>query len=159
MIRWILTPPSTRHFLSPAQNLGHRLYGLRYRAIWSIQLIRSPWEKASELRLDLSLALGSQKIISKCTTKHKLMFNWQDRITLDPKILAGKPVIKGTRLAVEFVIDLLANGWTEAEILKNYPRLSREDILACLGYASSLMKSEKVYPNVAFQEGIDAASS
>ncbi|HPH48615.1 MAG TPA: DUF433 domain-containing protein [Methanothrix sp.] len=69
------------------------------------------------------------------------MLNWQDRITLDPKILAGKPVIKGTRLAVEFVIDLLANGWTETEILKNYPRLSREDILACLGYASSLMKS------------------
>jgi uncharacterized protein (DUF433 family) len=69
------------------------------------------------------------------------VLNWQDRITLDPKILAGKPVIKGTRLAVEFVIDLLANGWTETEILKNYPRLSREDILACLGYASSLMKS------------------
>ena len=69
------------------------------------------------------------------------MLNWQDRITLDPKILAGKPVIKGTHLAVEFVIDLLANGWTETEILKNYPRLSREDILACLGYASSLMKS------------------
>ena len=87
------------------------------------------------------------------------MFNWQDRITLDPKILAGKPVIKGTRLAVEFVIDLLANGWTETEILKNYPRLSREDILACLGYASSLMKSEKVYPNIAFQEGTNAASS
>ena len=69
------------------------------------------------------------------------MFDWQDRIILDPKILAGKPVIKGTRLAVEFIIDLLANGWTESEILNNYPRLSRKDILACLGYASSLMKS------------------
>ena len=69
------------------------------------------------------------------------MFDWQDRIILDPKILAGMPVIKGTRLAVEFIIDLLANGWTESEILNNYPRLSREDILACLGYASSLMKS------------------
>ena len=69
------------------------------------------------------------------------MFDWQDRIILDPKILAGKPVIKGTRLAVEFIIDLLANGWSESDILKNYPRLSREDILACLGYASSLMKS------------------
>jgi len=65
------------------------------------------------------------------------MFDWQDRITLDPKILAGKPVIKGTRLAVEFVIDLLANGWTETEILKNYQRLSREDILACLSYAKT----------------------
>jgi len=81
------------------------------------------------------------------------MLDWQERITLDPKILAGKPVVKGTRLAVEFVIDLLANGWTEIEILSNYPRLSREDILACLWYVSSLMKSEKVYPNIAFQEG------
>jgi len=69
------------------------------------------------------------------------MFNWQDRIILDPKIIAGKPVIKGTRLAVEFVIDLLANGWTKTEILKNYPILSHEDILACIWYASSLMKS------------------
>ena len=48
------------------------------------------------------------------------MINWQDRISLDPKILVGKPVIKGTRLEVEFVIDLLANGWNESEILQNY---------------------------------------
>ena len=87
------------------------------------------------------LSLPYQKIISECTIQYDLMFDWQDRITLDPKILAGKPVIKGTRLAVEFIIDLLANGWTESEILNNYPRLSREDILACLSYASSLMKS------------------
>jgi uncharacterized protein (DUF433 family) len=69
------------------------------------------------------------------------MFNWQDRIILDPKILAGKPVIKGTRLAVEFVTDLLGNGWTESEILKNYPRLSREDISSCLSYANGSIKS------------------
>ena len=87
------------------------------------------------------MSLPYQKIISECTIQYDLMFDWQDRIILDPKILAGKPVIKGTRLAVEFIIDLLANGWTESEILNNYPRLSREDILACLGYASSLMKS------------------
>ena len=43
------------------------------------------------------------------------MINWQDRISLDPKILVGKPVIKGTRLAVKFVIDILANGWTESD--------------------------------------------
>jgi uncharacterized protein (DUF433 family) len=86
------------------------------------------------------------------------MFDWQDRIALDPKILAGKPVIKGTRLAVEFVIDLLANGWTESDILKNYPRLNHEDILACLCSASSLMKSEKVYPNIALQDGNNVVS-
>lgn len=50
--------------------------------------------------------------------------NWQDRIVVDPEILVGKPVVKGTRLAVEFIIDLLAQGWTEAEILRNYPGLT-----------------------------------
>ena len=63
--------------------------------------------------------------------------NWRDRIAIDPEILVGKPVVKGTRLAVEFVIDLLAQGWTEAEILRNYPGLAREDILACLAYAGT----------------------
>ncbi|NPV62312.1 MAG: DUF433 domain-containing protein [Methanotrichaceae archaeon] len=80
--------------------------------------------------------------------------NWQERISLDPKILGGKPVIKGTRLAVEFVIDLLANGWAESEILQNYPRLTHEDIQACLYYASSMLKSEKVYPRSVLQEGL-----
>ncbi len=72
--------------------------------------------------------------------------NWQDRISLDPDILVGKPVVKGTRLAVEFIIDLLAQGWSEADILRNYPGLTREDIQACLGYASAILHAEKVYP-------------
>ncbi|MBF0559020.1 MAG: DUF433 domain-containing protein [Nitrospirae bacterium] len=72
--------------------------------------------------------------------------NWQDRITVDPKVLVGKPVIKGTRIAVEFIIDLLAQDWSEAEILRNYPGLTREDILACLRYAGEVLHSEKVYP-------------
>ncbi len=71
--------------------------------------------------------------------------NWQERIIADPKVLAGKPVIDGTRLAVEFILDLLAGGWSEAEILQNYPRLTPEDLRACLSYASSLIKSEKVF--------------
>ncbi len=71
---------------------------------------------------------------------------WQERIIVDPAILVGKPVIKGTRLAVEFVVDLLAQGWSEAEILRNYPGLTREDIAACLSYASARLKAEKVYP-------------
>lgn len=57
--------------------------------------------------------------------------NWQERIIADPKVLAGKPVIKGTRLAVEFILDLLAGGWSEAEVLQNYPKLTHEDIQAC----------------------------
>jgi uncharacterized protein (DUF433 family) len=71
---------------------------------------------------------------------------WQERIVVDPEILVGKPVIKGTRLAVEFIVDLLAQGWTEEEILRNYPGLTREDIRACLQYASEVLRAEKVYP-------------
>ncbi|MDD2754559.1 MAG: DUF433 domain-containing protein [Methanothrix sp.] len=80
--------------------------------------------------------------------------NWQERIVSDPRILTGKPVIKGTRLAVEFILDLLANGWSEVEISKNYPRLTHEDIQTCLCYASALLKSERVYPIKVLQEGI-----
>ena len=60
-----------------------------------------------------------------------------ERIVLDPEVLAGKPVIRGTRLAVGFILELLAAGQSENEILTNYPRLTREDILACLLYRKS----------------------
>jgi uncharacterized protein (DUF433 family) len=72
--------------------------------------------------------------------------NWRERIVIDPTILVGKPVVRGTRLAVEFIIDLLAQGWTEEEILRNYPGLAREDLQACLSYASEVLRAEKVYP-------------
>jgi uncharacterized protein (DUF433 family) len=57
------------------------------------------------------------------------------RIALDPDVLVGKPVIRGTRLSVEFIIGLMADGWSEAEILANYPGISHEDLLACLAYS------------------------
>ena len=72
--------------------------------------------------------------------------NWQDRVVIDPAILVGKPVVKGSRLAVEFIVDLLAQGWSQEDILRNYPGLTHEDIAACLSYASSLLKAERVYP-------------
>ena len=72
--------------------------------------------------------------------------NWQDRIVIDPKIRTGKPTIKGTRLAGEFIVDLLAQGWSGAQIVNNYPGVSHQDILACLSYASELLKSERVFP-------------
>jgi uncharacterized protein (DUF433 family) len=71
------------------------------------------------------------------------------RITLDAKVLAGKPVLRGTRLSVEFVIGLLAEGWSEAEILANYPGLTPDDIRACLAYARDTLGSEKVFPSAA----------
>lgn len=72
--------------------------------------------------------------------------NWQERIIINPDVLVGKPVIKGTRLAVEFIIDLLAQGWDEDEILRNYPGLTNDDIRACLSYASDILRAEKVFP-------------
>jgi len=72
--------------------------------------------------------------------------NWEGRIVIDPDILCGKPVVKGTRLAVEFVVDLLAQGWSAADVLKNYPGVTQDDILACLAYASAVLHAEKVYP-------------
>ena len=71
--------------------------------------------------------------------------NWQQRITVDAKVLVGKPIIKGTRISVEFVIDLLARGWTTAQILKEYDHLTPEDIQACLAYASEVLRTERVY--------------
>ena len=70
---------------------------------------------------------------------------WEDRIVVDPAILVGKPVIKGTRLSVEFILDLLAQGWPHNEILRNYPGLEADDIQACLAYARDSLRNEKVY--------------
>jgi uncharacterized protein (DUF433 family) len=61
---------------------------------------------------------------------------WQERIVVDPRLLVGKPVIKGTRLAVEFLLELLAEGWTQEQILENYPQLTADDLLAALHYAA-----------------------
>ena len=73
------------------------------------------------------------------------MMNWKQRIVVDRKILAGKPIIKGTRISVEFLLDLLAKGWTHKKILENYPQLKKTDIHASLKYAAEVLKEEKVY--------------
>ena len=72
--------------------------------------------------------------------------SWRERIELDPEVLVGKPVVRGTRLAVEFVLEMLASGVLEQEILSNYPRLTHDDILACVAYAAETIKGERVYP-------------
>ena len=71
------------------------------------------------------------------------------RIVLDPKVLVGKPVVRGTRLSVEFVIGLLAEGWGEADILANYHGLTHHDIIACLAYARDVLNGEKAFPSAA----------
>ncbi|MBV8764649.1 MAG: DUF433 domain-containing protein [Hyphomicrobiales bacterium] len=71
------------------------------------------------------------------------------RIVLDPAVLSGKPIIRGTRLSVDFVLGLMADGWAEVDILRNYPGVSHEDLAACLAYARDVLRSEKVYPSAA----------
>ncbi len=73
--------------------------------------------------------------------------NWKERITVDPEVLAGKPIIKGTRSSVEFVVDLLGRGATMTDILEAYDHITAEDIQACLAYAGELLKSERIYVN------------
>lgn len=65
---------------------------------------------------------------------------WRDRITVDPAVLVGKPVIRGTRIAVEFVVGLLGREWTQEQILREYDHLKPEDIQACLAHASDVLK-------------------
>jgi uncharacterized protein (DUF433 family) len=73
----------------------------------------------------------------------------QSSIVFDPNVLAGKPIIRGTRLSVEFVIGLMADGWSEANILANYPMITHDDVLACLAYARETLSSERVFPGAA----------
>lgn len=65
-----------------------------------------------------------------------------ERITVNPKILGGKPIIQGTRISVEFILNLLASDVSEVEILKDYPHLTKEDVHACLRYAAQSCKNE-----------------
>jgi uncharacterized protein (DUF433 family) len=78
-----------------------------------------------------------------------MMTTEHSRITLDETVLAGKPVIRGTRLSVEFVIGLMADGWKEADIMMNYPGITHDDVMACLAYARDALSSEKVFPSAA----------
>ncbi len=71
--------------------------------------------------------------------------NWRDYIVSDPTVLGGKPILKGTRLSVEFVLELLAAGWDRAAIKENYPNLTEDRILAVLAYAAETFREERFY--------------
>jgi uncharacterized protein (DUF433 family) len=68
-----------------------------------------------------------------------------DRISVDPKVCGGKPCIKGTRIWVSLILDFLAEGVSEAEILSDYPKLKPEDIRACIAYAAEIAR-ERIVP-------------
>jgi uncharacterized protein (DUF433 family) len=69
-----------------------------------------------------------------------------ERIVVNPKIMSGKPIVKGTRITVEQVLKMLAQGLTIKEILKDYPHLSKDDVAAVLLYAAKVAGEEEVYP-------------
>lgn len=70
---------------------------------------------------------------------------WANFISSDPEILLGKPVVKGTRLSVDFILGLYAEGWTEDQILENYPNLSKDSLLAIFSYARECLQEEFLY--------------
>lgn len=69
-----------------------------------------------------------------------------ERISLDPKVMAGKPVIRGTRIPVELIVRMLAQGILERDILQEYPHLQADDIHAALAYAAQVLADEAVFP-------------
>lgn len=70
---------------------------------------------------------------------------WKELIVIDPKIAAGKPCIKGTRLSADFVLDLFGSGWSEAQVLENYPRLKPEHLRALFAYAAARVRDEEIF--------------
>ena len=70
------------------------------------------------------------------------MTDWREMIHSDPAILKGRPVLRGTRITVEFLLNLLSGGWSEADILREYPHLTSEGVRAALGFAHDMMVSE-----------------
>ena len=72
--------------------------------------------------------------------------NWREYIHTDAAVLAGKPVIRGTRLSVDFLLGLVAEGWSEPQILENYPQLSHEALQAVYACAAEVMRDEAVFP-------------
>ena len=92
-------------------------------------------------------AILRPSVCSERIETHKSMDN--DRTMCDPHVLAGKPVIHGTRLSVAFILGLMAERWTEADIMAEYAGLGPEDVTACLAYARDALETERPVPTAA----------
>lgn len=71
--------------------------------------------------------------------------DWREYVHADPAILTGKPVVRGTRLSVDFLLELFALGWTHQQVLENYPQLTAEGLRAIFGFASEAMREESFH--------------
>lgn len=74
--------------------------------------------------------------------------NWKEHIVSDKEVLLGKPTIKGTRLSVEHIIGLLAQGWTESQLLESYPRLTKESLQAIFAYVQDCIHDGLLFPPI-----------
>jgi uncharacterized protein (DUF433 family) len=90
--------------------------------------------------------MGFEEVKRHMTQEHP---EHRDRIIVDPEIMVGKPVVNGTRIPVELVLKRLAHDLDPETLLRAYPRLTREDVKACLAYAHSLVEGEEVFPSSA----------
>ena len=71
--------------------------------------------------------------------------NWRDYIEMNDEVLLGKPLIKGTRISIEHIIKLLASGWSEKEVLDNYPRLTKSSLQAVFSYIQDIMEDGLIF--------------
>jgi uncharacterized protein (DUF433 family) len=71
--------------------------------------------------------------------------DWREYIHSDPKIVLGKPVVKGTRLAVDFILGLYAAGWTEEQVLESYPTLTPDSLRAVFSFSADCIREETLY--------------
>jgi uncharacterized protein (DUF433 family) len=78
--------------------------------------------------------------------------NWKTYIHSNPNILLGKPVVKGTRLSVEFILGLFSEGWTQQQVLESYPTLNSEAIKAVFAFAAECLKEDVFYTPLLFTE-------
>jgi uncharacterized protein (DUF433 family) len=69
--------------------------------------------------------------------------DWRGRITSDPSVLVGKPIVKGTRISVDLILGWMANGWSVEDILESYPHITREDVQAALAFAAEMLREEE----------------
>ena len=78
--------------------------------------------------------------------------NWKAHIHSNPKILLGKPVIKGTQISVEFILGLFSEGWTQQQVIENYPTLNAESLQAVFAFAAECLKEDVFYTPLLFAE-------
>lgn len=128
----LINPPA------PSERLKHDLHVMRLAAREVTKEIRSA-------RIALKSALKSSKSIRSKKPHHSGLgknevISQPNRITRNPKIRGGKPIVRGLRITVGDVLECMASGMTEKQIMKNFPELTHEEILACLAYAAARMK-------------------